>query len=63
MRRTNTFVIASDPDDEESDASVKARIVRTKDGENYTDTAGGSSPLSEAIEAALKPRYLLQIHD
>ena len=65
MRRTNTFVIAPDPDDEENDASVTPCIVRTKDGENYTEYRVGSvfSPSSEAIEATREPRYLLQTHD
>jgi len=65
MRRTNTFVIAPDHDDEESDASVTVRIVCTKDGENDTEYRVGSvfSPSSEAIEAVLEPRYLLQTHD
>ncbi len=65
MRRTNTFVIAPDPDDEESDASMTACIVRTKDGETYTEfrVGGVFSPSSEAIEATREPRYLLQTHD
>jgi hypothetical protein len=65
MRRTNTFVIAPDHDDEESDASVTSCIVRTKDGENYTEyrVGGVFSPSSEALESALDPRYLPQTYD
>jgi hypothetical protein len=60
MRRTNTFVIASDPDEEKSDASMTPCIVRTKDGENYTEyrVGGVFSPSSEAFESALDPRFL-----
>jgi hypothetical protein len=41
-----------------SDARVTARIVRTEDGENYTEyrVDGVSYPSAEAVEATLEAR-------
>jgi len=42
-----------------SDLCITARIVRTADGENYTEyrLGGVSYPSVEAVEAALEARY------